>query len=169
METWRLTVVLRNSHSQKKWRPGILVLMLKNILCPANFCLHFENLLVRIIWWHGNFVTQDIHLNQGVLWHKIFISIRECCYSQSKEPEIVPVFRQLHRSGLHSKTGRYPLSSSLQNDMGTSPVLPSHTLPPSTYVYTFFMWNQRQRLLNFWFTWTLTLKLHPFPCIQYTL
>jgi hypothetical protein len=35
----------------------------------------------------------------------------------SKEPESVPVFRQLHCSGLHSKTGRYPLSSSLHNDM----------------------------------------------------
>jgi hypothetical protein len=55
--------------------------------------------------------------------------------SQLKIPESVSVYGQFHGSGLHSKTGRYPLPSSLQNDMGTSPVLPSreHSTRPTAY------------------------------------
>jgi hypothetical protein len=53
-----------------------------------------------------------------------------------KEPESVPAFGQFHGSGLHSKTGRYPLPSSLQNDMGASPVLPSREHSPRSMAYT---------------------------------
>jgi hypothetical protein len=54
----------------------------------------------------------------------------------SKEPESVHVFWQFHSCGFHSKTGRYPLSSSLQNDMGISPVLPSREHSPRSTTYT---------------------------------
>jgi hypothetical protein len=53
-----------------------------------------------------------------------------------KTLESVSVFGQFHGSGLHSKTGRYPHPSSLQNDMGTSPVLPSQEHSPRPTAYT---------------------------------
>jgi hypothetical protein len=35
--------------SQNKWRPDILVLMLKNILYLANFCLHIETFETKVL------------------------------------------------------------------------------------------------------------------------
>jgi hypothetical protein len=35
--------------SQTKWRPDILVLMLKNILYLANFCLHIESFETKVL------------------------------------------------------------------------------------------------------------------------
>jgi hypothetical protein len=66
----------------------------------------------------------------------VLLGVRHFRTQLKNQSQSVSVFGQFHGSGLHSKTGRYPLPSSLQNDMGASPVLPSLEHSPRPMAYT---------------------------------